>query len=221
MNKVTIAFIICIVLTILLYLGQKYLERRYTIKMMKAILEDEQKFMELCDSFVVKMVFHPFNREYMRLNCYIAHASDKKVKEQVSLIEKMRVNTKQLYQTYQTAFQYFISTNKESSAKNMQRKLNAFIDENRIDPSAKTAIEMDIKMYFDKDLNTLPYIDEKLEDCTDAETAVWNFRKAFILKYNGKLDEAKKCMEIVVKYTTEPTQKKEMQRLLDNDLKDL
>ena len=209
-NRILIAIIVGVVLAIIINIIRKYLEKRYTIKLMKAMMADEDDFLKLLDSFVVKYLFAPYNREFMRLNNYIARGADKKVKEQISLMEKMRMNRKQRFAVYQTAFQYFITV-----------KMNIFIDENNLDPQMKKSIEMDMKMYFDKDISTIPYIDEKIEDSDDAEKAVWNLKKAYVLKANKKLEEAKECIRLVIQYTNDPTQKKIMQELLDNDLKDL
>lgn len=222
MDKNTIiAVVVAVVIAAALFIAKRVLVKKYTMKLMGAIITDEQEFLNLVDSFMVKMLFQPFNREYMRLNCYIANGADKKVKEQISLMDQMRVASNQRFAVYQTALQYFISTNDKSNAKNMQRKMNAFIDENNMDASLKEDINMDIKMYFDKDLSTISYIDEKLQDCSDAQKAVWNLKKAYVLKANDKLDEAVECMKIVVEYTTDPTQKQIMQELVDNRLKDL
>ncbi|WP_294562770.1 hypothetical protein [uncultured Traorella sp.] len=220
-NRILIAVIVGILVVVVMNLVRKYLEKRYTIKLMKAIMTDEDEFLKLVDSFMVKYLFPPYNREFMRLNNYIARGADKKVKEQISLMEQMRMNRNQRFAVYQTAFQYFITINSESNAKNMQRKMNAFIDENKLDPEMKKTIDMDMKMYFDKDISTLPYIDEKLENCDDADKAVWNLKKAYVLKANQKLEEAKECIRLVMQYTNDPTQKQIMQDLLDNNLKDL
>ena len=220
-KKVIIVIAVAIVMTAAIYIVRRVLVKKYTMKLMSAIIRDQQEFLNLVDSFMVKFLFEPYNREYMRLNCYIANGSDKKVKEQISLIEQMRITSNQRYAVYQTALQYFISTNDKSNAKNMQRKMNAFIDERNMDASLKENIDMDLKMYFDKDLSTIPYIDEKLKNCNDQQKAVWNLKKAYVLKANNKLDEAIECMKIVVEYTTDPTQKKVMQDLIDNRLKDL
>lgn len=220
-NRILIAIIVGIILAVIINIVGKYIRKKYTIKLMKAMMADEDEFLKLLDSFIVKYLFAPYNREFMRLNNYIARSADKKVKEQISLMEKMRMNRKQRFAVYQTAFQYFITVNSESNAKNMQRKMNNFIDENNLDPEMKKSIEMDMKMYFDKDMSTIPYIDEKIEDSDDAEKAVWNLKKAYVLKANKKLEDAKECIRLVIQYTKDPTQKKIMQELLDNDLKDL
>ena len=171
-NRILIAIIVCIILAVIINIVGKYIRKKYTIKLMKAMMTDEDEFLKLLDSFIVKYLFAPYNREFMRLNNYIARSADKKVKEQISLMEKMRMNRKQHFAVYQTAFQYFITINSESNAKNMQRKMNIFIDENNLDPQMKKSIEMDMKMYFDKDISTIPYIDEKIEDVNEKDAAV-------------------------------------------------
>lgn len=222
MEKFIVGIVAFLVVLVVVYFVRKALIKKYTMDLMKLLVsQNENEFIKLLDSGMVKTLFVPFNREYMRLNFYIAHGQDSKIKEQVSLMDQMRVDRKQRYATYNTVFQYFISTNNETNARNMQRKMNAFIDENNLDPNMKYDLRMEIRMYFDKDMGTIPYIDEHLENANDQDKAVWNLRKAFVLKENNKLDEAIKCMEIVVKHTSDPTQKREMQELIDNNLKDL
>lgn len=222
MKEIFIVLIVVVVSSLIIFFVRKHLTKKYTMELMKAIIvEDMDTFTDLIDSTKIKLLFDPFNREYMRLNCYIAHGQDKKVNEQVSLMDKMRINRKQRYAVYYNVFQYFISTNNETNTRNMQRKMNAFIDENNLDPNIKNDLSMEIKLYFDKDICTLPYIDEHLKNANDQEKAVWNLKKAYVLKENKRLDEALKCMEIVVNCTTDPIQKKEMQALIDNNLKDL
>lgn len=223
MNKqILIGIIGAVVALVIILLVRKYYIKKYTMELMQCLMNDDiQPFLNKLDSFGVKTLFPPFNREYMRLNYYMAHGMDKKVKEQISMMDKMKADRKQRFASYQSAFQYFVSVNSESNAKNMQRKMNAFIEENNLDPELKKKTEMEMRIYFDKDIKTIPYIDEQLQNCSEAETAVWNFKKAFIYKANHKLDEAMKCMQIVVDTTTDPTQKKVMQELMDHNLKDL
>lgn len=222
MKNWIVSAVVVIAVLIVIYFVRKYLIKKYTVELMKTLMEDEEKFFNLLDSFKIKLLFQPFNREYLRLNNYIARGADKKIKEQIAVMDKMRVDRKQRFATYQTVFQYYLSQDNETQARNMQRKMNAFVDENNLDPGLKEKMNMEIKMYFDKALSTLPYIDQNLEEASsDEDKAVWNLRKAFVLKENNRLDEAKECMKIVVECTSDPTMKKEMQDLLDNDLKDL
>lgn len=221
-KQIAIAVVVTLAVLTITYIVKKELTKKYTMKLMKAVIEeDDEKFDQIADSFMVKMLFEPFNREFLRLNRYIAKGSDKKVKEQLSLIEGMRTSRNQRLTTYQTVFQYFLSTDNVSNAKNIQRKINAFVDEYKLDEEIKRAVDMDVRMFFDHDLSTIPYIDEKLADCSDQEKAVWNYRKAYVLNFNSKHDEAMACMQEVLKYTTDPMQKEIMQKIVDNDLKDL
>ena len=77
-KKVIIVIAVAIVMTAAIYIVRRVLVKKYTMKLMSAIIRDQQEFLNLVDSFMVKFLFEPYNREYMRLNCYIANGSDKK-----------------------------------------------------------------------------------------------------------------------------------------------
>ena len=221
MKKYIIIAIVLLVSFVLHQIITKVLEKKYTYKLMKSIMNDEESFADLLDSLVVKYTIPVYNREFFRLNYYIVHTNDKKVREQLSMMEKMRMSKKQQLSLYQTAFKYFVSVNKKADAKNISRKINAFVDEYNLDPEIKTQFEMEIKIYLDKDLNAIPYIDSMLENCTDQEKAVRYLEKTYIYKENNQLDEAINCMKKVIEYTTDEKQKQIFKDLLSDKLKNL
>lgn len=221
MNKYFIITVVLIGSFLIHQIITKILEKKYTRSLMKSIAEDEETFSKNLDSLVVKYIIPIYNREFLRLNYYIIHSNDKKVKEQLSFMEGLKMNNAQHLSLYQTAFKYFITINKKTDARNISRKINAFVDEHNLDKDIKTQYEMEIKIYLDKDLNAIPYIDSILKDCTDQEKAIRYLEKTFIYKENNQLENAKECMQKVIEYTTDETQKQVFIDLLANNLKEL
>ena len=221
MNKYIIIAVVLIGSFLIHQFITKILEKKYTQSLMKSITEDEETFSKNLDSLAVKYIIPIFNREFLRLNYYIIHSNDKKVKEQLSFMEGLKMNNAQHLSLYQTAFKYFITINKKTDARNISRKINAFVDEHNLDKDIKTQYEMEIKIYLDKDINAIPYIDSILEECSDQEKAIRYLEKTYIYKENNQLEDAKECMKKVIEYTTDKTQKQVFIDLLANNLKEL
>lgn len=221
MNKYIIIVVVLIGSFLIHQIITKILEKKYTQSLMKSITEDEETFSKNLDSLAVKYIIPIFNREFLRLNYYIIHSNDKKVKEQLSFMEGLKMNNAQHLSLYQTAFKYFITINKKTDARNISRKINAFVDEHNLDKDIKTQYEMEIKIYLDKDINAIPYIDSILEECSDQEKAIRYLEKTYIYKENNQLEDAKECMKKVIEYTTDKTQKQVFIDLLANNLKEL
>ena len=221
MNKYIIIVVVLIGSFLIHQIITKILEKKYTQSLMKSITEDEETFSKNLDSLAVKYIIPIYNREFLRLNYYIIHSNDKKVKEQLSFMEGLKMNNAQHLSLYQTAFKYFITINKKTDARNISRKINAFVDEHNLDKDIKTQYEMEIKIYLDKDINAIPYIDSILEECSDQEKAIRYLEKTYIYKENNQLEDAKECMKKVIEYTTDKTQKQVFIDLLANNLKEL
>lgn len=199
----------------------KVLVKKYTYSLMQSISDDEESFSKKLDSLMVRYLIPLFNREFFRLNYYIVHTNDKKVKEQLSMMEDLKMTKAQNLSLYQTIFKYFITVNKKTDARNISRKINAFVDENNLDKDIKTQYEMEIKIYLDKDINAIPYIDSMIENSTDQEKAVRYLEKTYIYKENKQLEAAKESMNKVIEYTSDEKQKQIFKDLLANNLKDL
>lgn len=221
MKKYIIIAVVLIVTFLAHQLLTKTLIKKYTYKLMSSLTTDEESFFKLLDSIIVKYLFPVYNREFFRLNYYIVNIKHEKIKKQFADMEQLKMTNSQHLALYQSVFKYFISVNKKTDAKNLLRKLNAFIDENNLDTEIKKQYEMEYKIYLEKDIKAIPYIDSLLKDCTDAEKAVHYLEKTYIYKENNQLDLAKECMQQVIAYTPDEKQKQAFQELLDNNLKNL
>lgn len=204
-----------------MFLIRKLSTMYYTKKLVNDFTNHPDQFEKVLDSAPVRLLFEVFNREFMRLNYFITYSKKGKVDEQVEKIEKMKLNKQQRFSVFQLLLQYYISMNEEKKARKLQKRYNAFIDENKLDKVLKSNMDMELKIHFEKDLSTLSYIDSNLNNCSDSEKVVWNFKKAIVLKANNKLEEAKGCIQQVILNTQDEKQKEMMQELLNNELKEL
>ncbi len=221
MKKEEVAILIFVIVLISFLIIYRVLTNVYTKALLKAFKEDNDKFEKLIQSWIVKLIFPPYNREFMYLNYCVLHKKEKQIDKQIEKLESIRMNQDQHLAVYKTAIQYYVSINDEKKSRQIQRKLNDYIDQNKLDSNIKEAVDTELNIFFTKDLSTLPYIERKLENANDLDKVEWNFKKAVVLKANHRLEEAKECMKIVIEKTTNQTQKKAMQELLDNNLKDL
>ena len=221
MNKYIIIAVVLLGTFLLHQIITKALEKKYTYSLMKSITDDEQTFTNKLDSLIVKYLIPIYNREFFRLNYYIVHSNAQKIKEQLASMEDLKMSKTQQLTLYQTVFKYYITTNKKTEARNISRKINAFVDENNLDKDIKTQHEMEIRIYLDKDIKAIPYIDSILEDCTDQEKAIRYLEKTYIYKANNQLDKAKECMNKVIEYTNDEKQKQIFKELLADNLENL
>lgn len=221
MNKYIIIAVVLISTFLLHQIITKALEKKYTYSLMKSITDDEETFSNKLDSLIVKYLIPIYNREFFRLNYYIVHSNTQKVKDQLASMEGLKMTKSQQLSLYQTVFKYYITINKKTEARNISRKINIFVDENNLDKDIKKQYEMEIKIYLDKDIKAIPYIDSILEDCDDAEKAIRYLEKTYIYKENNQLDKAKECMNKVIEYTPDEAQKKTFKDLLENNLEGL
>lgn len=221
MKKYIIIGIVLIVTFLAHQFLTKFLIKKHTYKLMNLITKDEETFFNQLDSLLSKYLFPVYNREYFRLNYFIVHIQHSKIKEQFVKMESLKMTNNQRLALYQTVFKYYVSVNKKTDAKNLLRKINAFVDENNLDTEIKKQYEMEYKIYLDKDIKAIPYIDAILKDCPDSEKAVRYLEKTYIYKENKELELAKECMKKVIEYTPDSKQKEIFQDLLDKNLQDL
>ena len=217
----TTSTILLITFLVGVLMTRKLLTMYYTKKLVNAFTDDPDCFEKKLDSAPVRLLFEVFNREFMRLNFYITYSKKGKIDEQAEKLDKIKLNRNQKFSVFQLLLQYYISTNQENKARKLQKRYNAFVDENKLDKVLKNNMEMELKIHFNKDITTLSYIDMNLEKCSSAEKVAWNFKKAIVLKANNQIEEAKACIQEVIEHTHDEKQKEMMQELLNHDLKDL
>lgn len=79
------------------------------------------ELLKFTDSFIAKMYLHPFNRDFVRMNAYIAQGNDT---EAVTVAERLlnaRLNEKQRAAVVDKAFTLYLDAGKYKDAKKMLR----------------------------------------------------------------------------------------------------
>ena len=213
--------IIIAVIALGIYFGRNIMINKLSQKLMSVIGKKDGEFLKLINSFLVKMSFQPFNRDYMTLNHYIMLDDTKNVEDQFNYLDAHKLNKNQTLNVYQKVFTYYIKKNNSVKAKDVYKRLCDYVDEKKLDVSIKDGYEKDIKVYLEKDIKVLTTLDTLLENANDDAKALLYLEKAYVLKYNKRLEEAKECVEKVIEYTKNPSQKQVMQDLLNNNLKAL
>lgn len=219
MNTTVILLLIVFGLSIVMNLVKKYLINKYSVDIIKAMAEDEKTFNDLIDKKTVKLLFEPFNREYTRMNYYIAHDNMKKLNEQLELLETgMRLNKRQKYAVYQQAFQFYLTKVHPSKTREYQKKINDFVDENNYDPAIKEELKISVGIFIDKDKDLLPVLTKKIETDTD-NAGNWYMRRAYL--YNGLDNDTKahEDLEKAYELTSEGPQKELIKALLETGFK--
>lgn len=221
MKKGEIAILLFVFVLVLFLIIYKILITYFTNRLINEFSNKSKEFEKLIDSMIVKLLFDSYNREYMRLNYLIAFENNSIVQNQIRKFTSMRMSKQQRLALYKLIIQYYVTTDNENEVKKIQKEFNSFIDKSKMDESYKEVVDVELRIYFDKDISTIPYINNKLKNCNNAEKVAWNFKKAVVLKANNQLEQAKECMKIVIENTSNPDQKSAMQELFDNNLKDL
>ena len=213
--------IIIAVVALGLYFGRNILNNKLTKDLMSLIGQNDELFMKKINSFAVKMSFQPFNRDYMVLNHYIMMDNEEKVDDQFNYLDAHKLNKNQTLTIYQKAFMYYLKKNNSVKAKDVYKRLCTYVDEKGLDSKIKDNYEKDILVYLDKNMKVLKTLDKMIEEGNDDAKALLYLEKTYVLKYNNRMEEALKCMKKVIEYTKNPSQKKVMQDLLDNNLEAL
>lgn len=219
-QKIMIIAIIVLVCFVLSGVIKHYLNKKYTLKLMNAMADDEETFNQLVDSTMIKLLFEPFNREYLRLNYYIAHDNAIKIKNQIDLLDKMRTNKAQQQAYMNLAFQYYIMGRKEKEAKKMGKRLIAFIQANGADNEDLIIedINMNLAIFIDHDQSLIPTMGEKIEQTEKDEKATWLFRRAYLYKHNNQPELAKQDLEEALNHVTNDGQKEVIHKILEEGL---
>ncbi|MGN1344854.1 MAG: hypothetical protein ACI4U3_09745 [Traorella sp.] len=180
-----------VIFILVVNLLKKLLTNHYFRILSNSMLESEQVFNSKIDSLPVKLLFRPFNREFIRLNYYMIHHDEKAVANQANFVEnKMRLSKKELRMVLFTTFEFFISCEHKTKVKEYQNKLLKYLDENEPHSSLKDEINMSVSVFIDHDINQLPYITEKIEKSNDKEKIDWYIRRAHLFEFCGRIEEA-------------------------------
>ena len=212
---------IIIGITLVYFFLMQYLMKKYSNELKDAMTNHPENFETIINKPIVNFLYQKNGREFIRLNFLMTHGTKEEVYEQFELLDSMKINKKQKNQLYSTLLQYYILKEDKENCLKLAKKYNDFVDQNNLGDDSKKTFAMEIEMYFDKPMSAIAYIDEKMEFASEPEKVVWNYKKAIILKANGHIEEAKKCVQYILEATTDENQRKIMQEALDNNLETL
>lgn len=208
---------ICTVYFILI----QYLTRKYSNELKDALTNNPENFETIIDKPIVKFLFQGAGREFIRLNYLMSYGTKEEVAQQFECLDSMKLHKKQKNQLYQTMLQYYIMKDDKENSLSLVERYNAFADANNLSEDSKKAFAMEIKMYFEKTMDCVEYIDERMNFASEAEKVVLNYKKAVILKEHGYIEEAKECVRYIMDSTTDEKQREVMEEALNNNLETL
>ena len=174
------AGIIIGIVAIVVYFGRNIMINKLYNDLMNVIGKDEEVFLKKINSFLVKMSFQPFNRDYMTLNHYIMMENDKKVEEQFNYLDAHKLNKNQTLNLYQKVFTYYIKKNDSIKARDVYKRLCNYVDEKKLDPKMKKSYEKDILVYIEKNPKVLKTLDQLLETANDDAKALLYLEKTYV-----------------------------------------
>ncbi|MGN1344535.1 MAG: hypothetical protein ACI4U3_08140 [Traorella sp.] len=222
MNKNGIIYVVLIlVFLVIMHFGKAFLLSRYTVKLMNSISKDDQSFFKLVDSFGCKMLFEPFNRDFMKLNYYILHDDEKNVQEQYHKLESHKLSKDQTLAIYEKIFKYYITKNNRQQAIEIYDKVKKYLKEKELDNHILLNYEKDIKVYLDKDMDAIKLLDDMIQKSNQQYQSMYYIEKAYVLKHNNYLDQAKECIKNVIELSEDEQEKQVMKDLLDSNLQAL
>lgn len=126
MDRNVILVLIFILLAILFSITVKFVKKHYSTKIVRLLEERKfDEFDQLIETFIIKILFMPFNIDYMKLNSAILRDNKKMILQAFEKFEKHRLNHKQKSLIYMMAFNYYVSVEDQKYAK---KYLNLVID---------------------------------------------------------------------------------------------
>lgn len=161
MNEMTIIIIVFIVTAILCAVLSKFLKNNVFKKLLNDLKNANfDDYFKTIDTFLCKMYFPAFNREYMRLNGYVIKGDKKEVDAQFEVLLNMRMNKKQEIDIVMKSFYYFLEDENAKKAKQMLERIRKFGEDyfNESEVMYNVCIEKSTK-----------YIDEMEEALQDSE----------------------------------------------------
>lgn len=179
------------ILAIIITIGIQIVFKLLSNKEFNHIIEmlDKKEFEELdkrLNSFYYKLIFQPFNLEYMKLNSYILQDNDEKVHEQFVNFTKYRLNDAQKNEVYAKVCSYFVTSGNKEYAKEALDKIDTLKDE-RI----KTSSHMVYDTYINKGSKYLDDALKAVDEAKGADKAMMQLLVAQMYKNKGEVNKAK------------------------------
>lgn len=179
------------ILAIIITVGIQIIFRLLSNKEFNHIVEmlDIGEYEELdkrLNSFYYKLIFQPFNLEYMKLNSYILQNDDNKVHEQFVNFTKYRLNEAQKSEVFAKVCSYFVTNGNKEYAKEALDKIDTLKDE-----KIKSSSHMVYDTYINKGSKYLDDALKAIEETDGANRAMMQLLIAQMYKNKGDMAKAK------------------------------
>lgn len=88
-------------------------------------LKDYETYLNILDSWFVKLLFQPYHVEYMRLNAYLSLRQKEKIDEKFSLLLSARKTPQQTENIYLKAFLYYVKENDKKRCSELLKEIES------------------------------------------------------------------------------------------------
>ncbi len=172
---------VVLAITISLFINHK--KKKIYVELITLIEDgDSLEFESKINDKMTRLLFNPFQLDYLRLNEAIISTDSKKIEEALSIFDKRRLNDKQKEDIYMKGFNYYISIENKQGAKKYLDLINEL-------PNEQMKKETNI-IYDTYIMKGHHYLDEIIEETEELEDTYKGVNEFLISKmYENKNDE--------------------------------
>ncbi len=196
MDKIGIYIVIFIIAVVVLTFAISYLKSLQYKKLVSFLEKKEfDKFDQEIDTLYTKILFPPFNVDYMKLNGAILRNDERLIDKSFAVFDNKRLNVKQKEAVYMMAFNYYISLEDYKKAKKYVDAVNTLNNE-----QMKKEANRIYNIYAEKGHR---YLDEMLEEVNmmdDTYKGVHEFLIYLMYENKGDKENAEKYKKLSEKH---------------------
>lgn len=125
-----LVWIILGILVLASFIGMSFLKNFIFNNLLKDMQNQNfEKLFKRLDSFIVKLLYAPYDREYMRLNAYFLMGDEKKIRKQFDIMFTKRMNKKQNFDISIKAFYFYIDDGNKLKVREMLDRVQKYGNE--------------------------------------------------------------------------------------------
>ena len=208
-KKWIIIAIITVAIIFLTEVLRRVLTNYYSKQLMNQLLSsDFNGFFDTLNKKIVQYLLPPFNRDYLKLNAYIAQSDKKKTDELFKSFETKYLNAAQKEAVNTKGFFYYLSLEEKGNT----RKYYDRLMETLTDEVQKRDIDRLFNTYIIKGKK---YLKETLEEIEDAPIEAKGQLEALVAKMyenDGNEEESDKHLDLAMMYQQQLIQKTEKEK---------
>lgn len=215
---------ILILVVLLLSFIVPFITRRILYKEMFKYLEqkDYEAFENKLDSFLCRISFRPFNREFFRLNSYFLQEDSKNIDRQIDfLLNSMKLSDKEKSVVINKGFNYYLIAKNKKKCRLMLNDMKVLskddieLRNNRM----LYDVMLDKKfLYIEEIENLLEKLKENNEDNSkDMQIGIFEYLLGLQFKYKNESEEMTKHFSESLKYCKNTVYEKEILKYMKNN----